>query len=51
MAETWEGPGDVCTPFGKDRGCDETGGDGGESTGDTERREIVIKYIHGIRKN
>ena len=41
-------PEDVCTAFRADWGCDKIGSDGGESHGDTARREVVIEFVHDV---
>lgn len=49
----WEGmtgPGRIRTAFGGDWGCDEAGGDWGESTGDTAKGEVIVQRIYGVRK-
>lgn len=33
----------ICNSFREDQGCDKIGGDGGEFTGDTTGRKVVIQ--------
>lgn len=54
MADTWGEEGKLgksqlvpgfCTAFGEEWGCVEAGGGGGEASGDTAGREMVVQRI------